>query len=70
MGPRPFVMPDDNLLLRQFPNHWVVLLNEVTLDPAQENASLTIWTWGGVLKLSTPRQVLLDNYFGAVIAKL
>jgi hypothetical protein len=70
VGARPSVMPDDNILLSQFPNHWVVLLNEVTLDVAQENLTLTIWTWGGVLKLRAPRQVFLDNYFGAVIARL
>lgn len=62
--------PDDNILMSQFPNHWVVLLNDIVTDITQENVVFTIWTWGGSWVLSAPKQVFVDNYFGAVIAKL
>jgi hypothetical protein len=68
--PTMFAKPDDNILMRQFPNHWVVLLNEIVADVKQENVGFTIWTWGGTMVLSAPKQVFLDNYFGGVIAKL
>jgi hypothetical protein len=68
--PKMGTKPDDNILLSQFPNHWVVLLNEITMDPQQTSVNLTIWTWGGKLVLNVPKQVFLDNYFGTVIAKL
>lgn len=68
--PDMFAKPDDNILMSQFPNHWVVLLNEIITDVKQENVIFTIWTWGGTMVLSAPKQVFLDNYFGAVIAKL
>jgi hypothetical protein len=61
---------DSNVLMQQFPNHWVVLLNEVVSDVPQQNVTLTVWTWGGIVQLKVPNQVFVDHYFGAVIAKL
>lgn len=53
-----------------FPNHWVVLLSEVT--PQIEDGALifTIWTWAGRMRLRAPQQVFIDNYFGTVSASL
>ncbi|BBY56511.1 hypothetical protein H7J07_03500 [Mycobacterium koreense] len=53
-----------------FPNHWVVLLSEVVPDLADRTLTLTIWTWGGRLRLRTPERVFIDNYFGTVSAWL
>lgn len=68
-NPRLLREPDDTFLLSAFPNHWVVLLNEIATDVAQENVLLTVWTWGYRLYLKTPKQVFLDNYYGAVLAE-
>jgi hypothetical protein len=62
--------PDNSFLLSAFPNHWVVLLNEVVIDPKQENALMAIWSWGQKLYMKTPLQDFADNYYGAVIANL
>jgi hypothetical protein len=59
----------DAFLLSSFPNHWVVLLSEVTPDVKGENVYLAIWTWGMRLFLCVPKQVFLDNYYGAVIGQ-
>jgi hypothetical protein len=78
--------------LSYFPNHWIVLLNQVTQDVMTQNAQglaaargaqnsnstapqagdvlLTVWSWGQVWNLRVPAQVFIDNYYGAVIAKL
>jgi hypothetical protein len=69
-GPVPAAAPERNALLAQFPNHWVVLLSEIVPDTAQENLTFTIWTWGGGLKVTAPKQVFLNNYYGAVTASL
>ena len=61
--------PNDAFLLSSFPNHWVVLLSEVTPDVKGENVYLAIWTWGMRLFLCAPKQVFLDNYYGAVIGQ-
>lgn len=60
-NPAMFVKPNDNILMRQFPNHWVVLLNEIVTDVKQENVGFTIWTWGGTMVLSAPKQVFLKQ---------
>lgn len=62
--------PDTNWLMNQFPNHFVVLLGPVVQDVQTKDILLTIWTWGGVLKLRVKQQDFLDNYYGAVIAKM
>jgi hypothetical protein len=53
-----------------FPNHWVLLLSEVTPQIDDGALDFTIWTWGGRLKLRAPQQVFIDNYFGTVSASL
>jgi hypothetical protein len=70
IDPKPDVHVSNNVLMTQFPNHWVVLLNEVTPDVSQTHVTLTIWTWGGVMKLTAENQVFVDNYFGAVTARV
>jgi hypothetical protein len=70
IDPKPDVHVSNNMLMTQFPNHWVVLLNQVTPDVSQTHVTLTIWTWGGVLKLTAENQVFVDNYFGAVTARI
>ncbi len=53
-----------------FPNHWVVLLSEVTPSVDQTTLDLTVWTWAGRRRLRAPQRVFLDNYFGTVGATL
>lgn len=53
-----------------FPNHWAVLLTEVTPDESDRTLSFTLWTWGGRLRLRAPEHVFIDNYFGTVSAQL
>jgi hypothetical protein len=57
-------------LLQFFPNHWVILLSEVTSQIDDGSLDYTIWTWGGRMRLRTPQQVFIDNYFGTVSASL
>jgi hypothetical protein len=60
------VRPDTGFITSQFPNHWVVLLAEPLMDPAETTVSLSIWTWGGNLRLDVPKRDFLANYYGAV----
>ena len=53
-----------------FPNHWVVLLSEVTPQINDDALEFTIWTWAGRMRLHAPQQVFVDNYFGTVSASL
>jgi len=65
---------DDTFLIDQFPNHWVVGLNEISVDAQTGDVRLSLWTWGrgagSTLDLLVPRQEFVDNYYGAVIADL
>jgi hypothetical protein len=58
--------PDNTFLLNSFPNHWIVLLNEIIPDVKQENVLLAVWTSGKRLFLQVPNQVFLDNYYGSI----
>jgi hypothetical protein len=60
------VRPDPGFLTSQFPNHWLVLLAEPIMDPAETTVSLSIWSWGENLRLDVPARDFLDNYYGAV----
>jgi len=53
-------------ILDSFPNHWVVLLSEVTSQVDNGDMLFTIWTWGERMQLRAPQQIFLDNYFGTV----
>ncbi|MEO8627229.1 MAG: hypothetical protein ABI612_03895 [Betaproteobacteria bacterium] len=64
------VKPDDSFLLSSFPDHWVVLLNEPLLNAVDNNVMYSIWSWGQRYWLSAPQPDFVDNYYGAVIAKL
>ena len=57
-------------ILDMFPNHWVVLLSEVTQQIDNGDMLLTIWTWGERMQLRAPQSVFLDNYFGTVSASM
>ena len=61
--------PDNTLLLSSFPDHWIVLLNEIIPDVKQENVLLAVWTWGKRLFLQTPNQIFVDNYYGSITAQ-
>lgn len=62
---------DTDFLLSQFPNHYVMLLNEVVVDVQTGKVRLSIWTWAdNKIDLVVPRQEFVDNYYGAVIATL
>ncbi|QXQ07183.1 hypothetical protein KX816_03810 [Sphingosinicellaceae bacterium] len=54
--------------LEYFPNHWVVLLSEITPSVDGETMEFTVWTWASRVRLKTPKQVFLDNYFGTISA--
>lgn len=53
-----------------FPNHWVVLLSEVTSQVDDDSLEFTIWTWGGRMRLRASQRTFLNNYFGTVSAAL
>jgi len=62
---------DRSVLLSLFPNHFVVLINEVLLDVENDQINLSLWTWGSTsIMISVPKQVFVKNYYGAVIATL
>jgi hypothetical protein len=56
--------------LDYFPNHWVVLLSEVTQNVVDNTLEFTVWTWGSRARLRASQQVFIDNYFGTVVASL
>lgn len=62
---------DSDFLLSQFPDHYVMLLNEVVADVSSDVVHLSVWTWGeNKLDLAVPRQAFIDNYYGSVTAVL
>jgi hypothetical protein len=77
-GERPTLTPagidseDGSFLLNIFPNHWVVLLNEVSGGLYADNkggyyVTLSIWSWGRpYLDLWVSTKDFVDNYYGAV----
>jgi hypothetical protein len=56
--------------LDYFPNHWVVLLSEVTPSVDKQTLEFTIWTWARPVRLRAPQRVFIDNYFGTISASL
>ena len=56
--------------LDYFPNHWVVLLSEITSNVEDDALEFTVWTWASRVRLRSPRQVFIDNYFGTVSASV
>ncbi|MBW4463662.1 MAG: hypothetical protein KME47_25980 [Nodosilinea sp. WJT8-NPBG4] len=62
---------DESLILSSFPNHFVVLISDVYLNPQQTHVNLSLWTWGDTNRmLSVPIRAFVKNYYGAVIATL
>jgi hypothetical protein len=57
-------------ILNQFPNHFIVLLNEPVQDVNTHEVMLTVWSWGGTCSLRVPQRAFIDNYYGAVVARL
>jgi len=56
--------------LQYFPDHWVVLVSEVTPSVTDGAIEFTVWTWASRVRLRAPQQVFVDNYFGTVSATL
>lgn len=61
---------DNNWLLSQFPNHYVVLLGDIVQDLNSKNVKLTVWSWGDVKPLMVSQDDFVANYYGAVVAYL
>jgi hypothetical protein len=61
---------DRDWLFSQFPNHFVVLLGDIVRDIQTGDVRLTVWTWGEVQPLVVRQNDFVNNYYGAVIAKL
>ncbi len=65
---------DESFLAKMFPNHYVVLLNEIvhqqnTGDPG--TVTLSIWTWASnKIQMKVPMKVFIDNYYGSITAKM
>lgn len=65
---------DTTFILSSFPNHWVILISEITSDPTNKVVFFPVWSWGSVLTstyegktintLVVPQQVFIDNYYG------
>jgi hypothetical protein len=53
-----------------FPNHWVVLLSEITPTVDQQTLEFTVWTWASRVRLRSPQKVFIDNFFGTIQATL
>ncbi|MFN8487264.1 MAG: hypothetical protein U0350_06700 [Caldilineaceae bacterium] len=62
---------DQSFILSQFPNHYIVLLNEVVQDIQTKKVYFSIWTHGNTkIDLSVTEEDFIANYYGAVIAQL
>jgi len=62
---------DGNWISKQFPNHFVLLVNEVVPSADQTTIGLSFWTWGTtMLDLKVPSKDFLNNYYGAITARL
>jgi hypothetical protein len=62
---------DGSWIANQFPNHFVVLVNEVVPSADETTIQLSFWTWGDtMLNLKVPGKDFVDNYYGAIIARL
>ncbi len=61
---------DNDWLMSQFPNHFVVLLGDIVQDVQTSNIRLTVWSWGDVKPLVVSQDDFVKNYYGAVIARL
>jgi hypothetical protein len=61
---------DRNWLLSQFPNHFVVLLGDVVQNIQTRAVQLTVWTWGEVQTLVVSQDDFVNNYYGAVVARI
>ncbi len=66
---------DDRFLINQFPNHYVMLLNSpiTNYDPADSDKGtvwLSLWSWGQSLSFEVSFHAFVDNYYGAIIARL
>jgi hypothetical protein len=60
---------DDGLILRAFPNHFVVLTSPVWQMP-DGKVKFSCWTWGATLNVEVEPNVFEANYYGAVIAEV
>jgi len=62
---------DTSILLSMFPNHYVVLLNDVMLNLEQTHVTLSVWSWGhSAIMLSVPVEAFVSNYYGAIVATM
>ena len=70
-GQDPGAMPENNWILKQFPNHFVMLLSEIVRNEQADTLEFGIWSWGHTLPcLSVPTKAFTDNYYGAVIGQM
>jgi len=75
----------DGWLLRQFPNHWIVLLSEVTQEATPTGpgkVDLSFWTWGDTHLamdnskdppkhlIQIPQDQFIKYYFGSITATM
>jgi hypothetical protein len=78
-GNRVCLLIDANMLkvttqnnLSTYPDHWVVLMNNVTVD-ASNNVSLKVHSWGKIMPVpelgTVSASVFCKNYYGYVVAK-
>jgi hypothetical protein len=56
--------------MTEFPNHWVVLIGEVSKDVTKDAVFFNIWTWGDKEILDVPQSKFVDNYYGEIVATL
>jgi hypothetical protein len=71
---------DTTFILSSFPNHWVILVSEITPAATNQLVFFPVWSWGSVLTstyqgktinaLVVPQQVFVDNYYGVIISRL
>lgn len=57
-----------DIILNNFPNHYVVLTSKIT--ETAESIKFSCWTWGKVMEYEVPHNVFKANYYGAIVAKI
>ncbi len=59
------------VVLKYFPNHFIVLLNEVVMDVKTNELNFNFWSWGqNFLGQSFTQGLFVPNYYGSITTQL
>ncbi len=66
----PESSPETSWILSQFPDHYVMLVNEVVPSADNTVIDLSIWSWGRtIIHMRVPANDFLNNYYGAIVCR-